>query len=122
MGFWNLSSIGHTVWGATAVILALLKGSSYLPLPTLAYALVVLGAYLAFTQLDMNVLIPNIIGGHMRLHPVVVLIGIIVGIEVGGVIGVALAAPTIASLRVVGWYVYARLFDLAPFPPKEAHK
>ena len=31
-------------------------------------------------------------------------------------IGVALAAPTIASLRVIMRYIYAKLFDLDPFP------
>jgi hypothetical protein len=46
----------------------------------------------------------------------VVIIGVIVGASVGGVLGVALAAPTIASLRVVGRYIYARMFDLEPFP------
>jgi hypothetical protein len=46
----------------------------------------------------------------------VVIIGVIIGIQVGGVLGVALAAPTIASLRVLGRYIYAKLFGLYPFP------
>jgi hypothetical protein len=35
---------------------------------------------------------------------------------VAGVVGVALAAPTIASLRIIMRYIYANLFDLDPFP------
>ena len=46
----------------------------------------------------------------------VVIIGIIIGASVGGVLGVALAAPVIASSRVIGRYVYAQLFGLDPFP------
>ena len=42
--------------------------------------------------------------------------GVIIGAAVGGVLGVALAAPTIASLRIIGRYLYAKLFDLDPFP------
>jgi len=121
LGVWGgllelLPSIGNTIWGATAVILAIFFGSSHLPLPPLAFALLVFGVFFAFIQLDTNVLIPNIIGVYIRLHPVVIILGIIIGLEIGGVLGMAIAAPTIASLRVVGRYVYAMLFDLDPFP------
>lgn len=125
LGVWGgllelLPSIGNTIWGTTAVLLAIFYGSTYLPLPPLAFALLVFGVYFAYIQLDTNFLIPNIIGGYIRLHPVVVILGIIIGLEIGGVLGMAIAAPTIASLRVVGRYVYAMLFDLDPFPANVA--
>jgi predicted PurR-regulated permease PerM len=121
LGVWGgllefLPSIGNMIWGLTAVIIALVNGSTWLPLPNAIFGLVVLGVYVAFAQLDMNVLIPNIIGRHVRLHPVVVILGVIIGAGVAGVIGVALAAPTIASLRIIMRYIYANLFDLDPFP------
>lgn len=121
LGIWGgilelLPSIGNTIWGTTAVILALIFGSSYLPLPPLAFALLVFGVYFAYIQFDSNFLIPNIIGGYIRLHPAIVILGIIIGMEIGGVLGIAVAAPTIASLRVIVRYVYAMLFDLDPFP------
>ena len=46
----------------------------------------------------------------------IIILGVIVGASVAGVLGVALAAPTIASLRIIMRYVYANLFDLDPFP------
>ncbi|UCC85877.1 MAG: AI-2E family transporter [Anaerolineales bacterium] len=121
LGVWGgllefLPSIGNTIWGLTVLIVALVSGSTYLPLPNAIFALVVFGAYVAFAQLDINFLIPTIIGRQMRLHPVVVILGVIVGATVGGPLGVALAAPTIASLRVIGRYLYANLYDLDPFP------
>lgn len=121
LGLWGgllefLPSIGNTIWGITALTVAAFYGSSYLPLPPLAFVLVVFGVFFAFVQLDTNVLIPNIIGGSIQLHPMVVIFGIIIGLEVGGVLGVAVAAPTIATVRVVGRYVYAMFFDLEPFP------
>jgi predicted PurR-regulated permease PerM len=121
LGVWGgllefLPSIGNMIWGLTAVIIALVNGSTWLPLPNVLFALVVFGAYVAFAQVEMNVLLPNIIGRHVRLHPVVVILGVIVGASVAGVIGVALAAPTIASLRIIMRYIYANLFDLDPFP------
>jgi predicted PurR-regulated permease PerM len=121
LGVWGgllefLPSIGNTIWGLTVIIVALSAGSTYLPLPNAIFALVVFGAYVAFAQLDINILIPTIIGRQVRLHPVVVILGVIIGATIGGVLGVALAAPTIASLRVVMRYVYANLYDLDPFP------
>ncbi len=124
LGIWGgllefLPSIGNMIWGLTAIILAIVEGSSYLPLPATVFVIVVALTSVAFSQLDTNVLIPNIIGGQVKLHPVVVLIGVIIGLNVAGVLGVALAAPTIASLRVIGRYIYARIFDLDPFPPDQ---
>jgi predicted PurR-regulated permease PerM len=121
LGIWGgllefMPSIGNMIWGLTAFIVALVAGSTYLPLPNLLFALIVFGAYVAFAQMDVNVLIPNIIGRHVRLHPVVVILGVIIGASVGGVLGVALAAPVIASLRIIMRYLYANLFDLDPFP------
>ena len=123
LGIWGgilelLPSIGNTIWGTTAVILALIFGSSYLPLPPLAFALLVFGVYFAYIQLDTNFLVPKIIGSYIQLHPAIVILGIIIGMEVGGVLGIAVAAPTIASLRVIVRYVYAMLFDLDPFPAR----
>lgn len=111
-----LPSIGHAIWLVTAVILALLEGSSTLPVSNFVFALIVAGIQFGYTQTDLNYLIPRIIGREINLHPMVVIIGIIIGASVGGVLGVALAAPTIATLRILFRYLYAMLFDLAPFP------
>jgi len=80
------------------------------------FLLIVIGVHIAYTQFDLNFMIPRIIGRQVHLHPMIVIIGIIVGAQVGGVLGVALASPTIASARVIGRYVYALLFDMNPFP------
>jgi hypothetical protein len=72
--------------------------------------------HLIFEQFDLNYLIPRIIGRSVHLPPVVVILGIVSGALLAGVLGIFLAAPTIASLRVLGRYIYANLFDLDPFP------
>ncbi len=111
-----LPSVGHTIWIVIALIVALLEGSTTLPVSNVVFAALVAGVHLAFTQFDLNFLIPRIIGREIHLHPMVVILGLIVGASVGGVLGVALAAPTIATLRALGRYIYAMLFDLDPFP------
>jgi predicted PurR-regulated permease PerM len=111
-----LPSIGHGIWLFTASILMFFQGSVWLPIPNWAAMLLVIGLHLVFEQVDLNYLIPRIIGRRVRLHPLVVILGIVAGATVAGVLGIVLAAPTIASARVLGRYTYARIFDLEPFP------
>ena len=78
--------------------------------------LILIGLHLIFQQFDLNYLIPRIIGRRVHLPPLVVILGVVIGAALAGVLGVVLAAPTIASARILGRYVYANLFDLDPFP------
>lgn len=114
-----IPSLGPLLAWSIAVTLALLQGSSWLPLPNFIFALIVTGLYILVFQLDSVFLIPRIVGHRVRLHPVVVFVGLIAGAMFAGIIGVLLATPTVASLRVVLRYVYYKLLDEPPFPPEE---
>ncbi|NPV87670.1 MAG: AI-2E family transporter [Anaerolineae bacterium] len=120
LGIWAgvlefLPSIGHSIWLMTASLVAFIAGSIWLPVPNWVLFLIVLAFYLFYTQFDLNYLIPRIIGRSVHLPQLVVLLGLIAGASLLGVIGVPLAAPTIASLRVIMRYINSRLFDEA-FP------
>ena len=125
-----LPSVGHGIWLVLASLLALILGSTWLPIPNWAFFLLILMIHLIFTQFDLNYLIPRVIGRSVHLPPLVVILGIVAGAAVAGVMGVVLAAPTIASLRVLGRYIYAQLFgnpDLTrepsapPLPPPDPY-
>lgn len=111
-----LPSLGHGIWLIIAAFLALFFGSTWIPLPNWIFALIVVGLHLFYQQFDLNYLIPRVIGRRLHLPPLVVILGIVSGALLAGVLGIVLAAPTIASMRVVGHYLYANLFDLEPFP------
>lgn len=51
---------------------------------------------------------PRIMGGQIELHPLAVLFGVLVGAEIGGVVGVYLSIPLMATLRIVfrQWHAY----------------
>jgi predicted PurR-regulated permease PerM len=115
-----LPSVGHAIWITIASILAFFLGSTWLPLPNWIFMLLIIGLHTGFTQFDLNYLIPRIIGRRVHLPPLVVILGIVAGAVTAGVLGIPLAAPAIASGRVVGRYIYANLFDLDPFPPQPA--
>lgn len=111
-----MPSIGHGIWLVTASLLALFAGSTWLPIPNWAFMLLIIGLHIFYQQFDLNYLIPRIIGRRVHLSPLVVILGIVSGALLAGVLGIVLAAPSIASLRVLGRYIYANLTDQNPFP------
>jgi predicted PurR-regulated permease PerM len=111
-----IPTIGHAIWLITASVLALFMGSTWMPVPNWVFWLMIIVLHIVFQQFDLNYLLPRIIGRRVLLPPLVVILGIVIGAVIAGVLGIFLAAPTIASARVIGGYVYANLFDLDPFP------
>jgi predicted PurR-regulated permease PerM len=114
-----IPNIGPTIAAIPAVFIAYFRGSTYLPFSNGWIALLVVGLYVVIQQLENNILVPRIIGRSLNLHPLVVIIGAIAGANLAGVLGMLLAAPTLASLRSVGRYVHRKLLDLEPFPVQE---
>ncbi len=105
-------NVGPVVAAIPAVVLALFQGSSWMALPPFWFAILVVGIYVAVQQVENNYLVPRIIGGSVRLHPLVVLVGAIGGARLAGILGIFLAAPVLASARVILAYVYAKLLDV----------
>ncbi len=108
-------SVGHGIWLTIASILVFFQGSTWIPLPNWLVMVILISLHLVFQQVDLNYLIPRIIGRRVHLHPLVIILGIVAGAALAGVLGVVLAAPTIASLRVLSRYLLACLFDQDPF-------
>lgn len=115
-------SLGPVIAAVPAVLLALFQGSSWIPLGNFWFAVLVLGVYIGIQQIENYVLIPRIMGQSLNLHPIVVLLAIVAGGSLAGILGVLVAAPMVATLRVLGTYIYRRLTDQDPFPETEAKK
>jgi HAD superfamily hydrolase (TIGR01549 family) len=113
-----IPTIGPVLAVIPALLIALIRGSTYLPLSNFWFAVLVLGIYLLIQQVESAYLQPRIMGRRLQLHPVIVFTGVLVGGLVAGVLGVFLATPIIATVRVLLSYVYAKLLDRDPFPPE----
>ncbi len=109
-------NLGPVLATVPAVIAALVQGSTVLDVPNWQFALITMGLYVVIQQLENNLLVPRIVGQAVNVHPFLVLVGIIVGAQVYGVLGALLAAPVLATLRILAHYVHARLLDRPPFP------
>ena len=107
---------GPLIAGVVGVLVALFQNANWLGLSPIWYAVLVAGMYLLVQQVENNILVPRIIGGSLNLHPLAVLIGAVAGGVLAGVLGLLLAAPVIATLRIWGRYLYRKVLDLNPFP------
>lgn len=109
-------TIGPLLATVPALLVAFFGGSSWLPLSKPAVTLIVLLFYLLVFQLDQVYLLPRVMGRRVQLHPALIFAGIVIGAVEFGIWGVLLAAPLLATVRLLGGYVYARLLDREPFP------
>jgi predicted PurR-regulated permease PerM/phosphoglycolate phosphatase-like HAD superfamily hydrolase len=114
-----IPTFGPIVASIAALITALFRGSTYLPINNYWFAFLVAAIYAVIHQIDNGYVVPRIMGRRLHLHPVIVFIGVLAGGILAGALGVFLAAPTIASLRVLLSYGYAKLLNREPFPRKK---
>ena len=64
-------------------------------------------------------MIPLVIGRIVKLHPAVVIFSLLSGGALYGLLGVLIAVPVAATLRLVLIYLGAKLRDEDPFPQLE---
>ena len=65
--------------------------------------------FVVIQQLEGNFLMPKIQGQSLNVHPVLVFLSVIIGGGLAGLVGVLLAVPTLAVLRVLFDFFRARL-------------
>lgn len=115
-----IPAIGPALALFPAVLLALSSQSSTLPfLEGTTFALVVAIVRVSLQHLHVMLIVPRVMGRRLNLHPFIIIVALIAGTSFGGALGLVLAAPTVASLRVMGHYIYGKLTDQNPFPTPE---
>lgn len=113
--------LGPLIGTGAAVIVAFFQPANYLGLSAIQFALVVLVVMFIIQQIENNILVPRIVGNALDLHPLLVIIGVLMGSSMAGILGAILAAPVLATVKLLGIYAWRKLFDLSPFPSGESH-
>jgi predicted PurR-regulated permease PerM len=85
----------------------------------LIYVAAIAVMYTVLRHAEDYFVIPLVIGRIVRLHPALVIFALLSGGAVFGLIGIILAVPVAATLRLVLIYVSAKLRDEDPFPRLE---
>ena len=114
-----IPTLGPVIGTGVAMIVAFFQPQNPWGLESWQFALIVLVFMIVVQQIENNILVPRIVGGALDLHPLIVLIGVLMGASIAGILGAVLAAPILASLKLVGQYIWRKLFDLPPFPESE---
>ncbi len=78
--------------------------------------LLVVGWFVLVQQIEQNVVGPRITGRAVGIHPVVAMVAILIGFEVGGFWGAFLAIPITGLLHVVGAQAYSYFVLRRPLP------
>jgi predicted PurR-regulated permease PerM len=113
-----IPNLGPFFAAIPAVIVALLQGSDHFAINNFVFALIIIGFYVLIQFIENSILVPRIMGVSVKLHPVVVILGVLVGASVWGILGALLAAPVIATGREILRYLYYRVIGENPYPLK----
>ena len=109
--------VGPWTAGIIAAMVALFMPQNWLGLTPMSFAMLVAVSIVVLDQAIDYLVVPQIMGSSLNLHPVVVLIGLLIGATLAGVLGLLLSAPTMASCILLGRYVYRKMVDLDPWDP-----
>jgi len=86
---------------------AILVGLSQSPGTALLIALL----YLLISNVILNVVYPKIMGDAVKLPPILVIVALIAGFSWGGILGMFVAVPIAATLRILFDHIYPRLYE-----------
>jgi len=86
---------------------AILVGLSLSPGTALLIGLL----YLLISNVILNVIYPKVMGDAVRLPPILVIVALIAGFSWGGILGMFVAVPIAATLRILFDHIYPRLYE-----------
>ena len=101
--------IGPWSAGILAVAIALFQDTAPFGWSNLTLAIVVGLTYFALRQIEDIFVIPNVMGRIVHLHPLLVIFVLVMGTTLGGVLGLLLAVPIAAVLKILTSFFYAKL-------------
>ncbi len=111
-----LPIIGPLVGTGAAVLVAFFQSDTIWGLQSYQYALLIAAVMGLIQGLENNILVPRIVGDALDLHPLLVMISVIMGASLAGILGAVLAAPVVATIKLLGSYAWRKMLDLPPFP------
>ncbi len=101
--------VGPFTAGTFAVLVALFQQSTPFGWTPLTLAAVVALVYFVLRQTEDNLVIPLLIGRMVDLHPLLVIFSAMAGATLGGLLGLLLAVPTAAVLKILAEYGFPKL-------------
>lgn len=99
-----------------SLLVVILYQAGLIPYSWIGLIVVLVIVYALVQQVDNLWLRPQLMGHRLRLHPAIVVLGLIGALVLSGVLGAIIVVPMIASAKVVGIYLHRKLLGLPPWP------
>ncbi len=96
--------LGPFIGALPAVLVGLASGGPF-------KALLVVGLYFVISNVILNFVYPKVMGDAVRLPPLLVIVALIAGFSWAGILGMFVAVPLAATLRIVFDHIYPRLYE-----------
>lgn len=113
--FTLVPDVGPFVAVTLAMSVALLEGSSWIPLSNFLVAAIVFVVYLVLINLKNFWLRPYIMGRSVHMNEALIFIAIMAATILEGIMGALLVVPMLASMMVILEYLRRRVLGLPPF-------
>jgi len=113
--FTLVPDVGPFLAMVLAAGVALLEGSTWIPLSNFWVAGIVVIVYLVLINLKNFFLRPYIMGRSVHMNEALVFIAIMIATILKGILGALLVVPVLATVVVIGGYIQRRVLGLPPF-------
>ena len=101
--------IGPIIAGGVAVSVALFTGTAHFGLSALNASLIIVAIYFILRQLEDYFVIPYVMGKITQLPPFIIFFSVIAGGHIAGLLGLILAVPFTAILRLLMDFYFAKI-------------
>lgn len=113
--FTLVPDVGPFLAVALTAGVALLEGSTWIPLSNFWVAVIVLGVYFVLINIKNFFLRPYIMGRSVHMNEALVFVIILVATILEGILGALLVVPVFASAVLIANYIQRRVLGLSPF-------
>lgn len=113
--FTLVPDVGPFLAAIIAASVALLEGSTWIPLPNFWVAVILLVVFFVLMTLKNLLLRPLIMGRSVHMHEGIVFIAIIAATVLEGILGALLVVPVLATVIIIAGYLQRRILGLTPF-------
>lgn len=120
--------LGPVAAGGVTILVVLFQPTIAFGWSNLTMAIVVAILYTILHQVENDFVVPNLLGYMMDLSPLLVIFVVLAGGSLAGPVGLLLAIPIAASIKIILRYLYAKLtdkpvvFEELPRPPKRPRR
>jgi predicted PurR-regulated permease PerM len=114
-----LPYIGPAINWVILVLVAYFQPFKLFGMEPLAYTALVIVLAFIVDQIFDNLVSPRIMADVLKVHPAGVLVMALIAANLLGILGVVIAAPILATLKLFGQYILRKMFDQDPWPESE---